>query len=163
MIWLTRLFLVLSLATFSHADLERFTFQETNSLTITSLDGSAILHVEIERLDREKLTITEAQEKIIVRQGKRQLPFDVLLHPTMIKKLQLSIDGKNIPIPKNFWNDIGGLLLQKVTVDPKRPIQTPEDSFHLEAFKETSPHRAPTLSRTPGGSTVLISWVRPEE
>lgn len=154
--------LIMSLAS-TKADIERFSLVQTDSLIIKSEDGSASLRVEIERFDRDQLKTTEAGGDFTVWHGKRQLPFDVLLIPTMIKSLELTIDGKRVRVPKNFWNDIGGFQLKKLVIDPKRPLKTPEDDFALEGFMEENSRSFPTLSRTPEGSTILITWARSEE
>ncbi len=81
----------------------------------------------------------------------------------MIKDFELTIDGKEVNVPKNFWNDIGRFQSKKLVVDPKRPLQTPEDEFEMEQFLSDNSRSFPTISRTPQGSTVLITWVRTEE
>lgn len=156
-------FLFGALISASYADIERFSLEDTDTLTIKSEDGSATLRVSVERLDRDKIKTVEKGEEFSVWYGKRQMPFDVLLIPTLIKGFDLTIDGKKVNIPENFWKDIGGFQLRKLIVDPKRPVKTPEDEFAVEEFLADNDRSFPTLSRTPQGSTILITWVRPEE
>ena len=144
-------------------DVERFSLVKTDSLAIKSEDGSATLRVRLERFERDDLKVIETEGDFSIWHGKRQLPFDVMLTPTMIAGFDLTIDGKIIKVPKNFWNDIGGLELRKLEVDPKRPVKTPDDEFALERFLEEDERSFPKISRTPQGSTVLITWIRSEE
>lgn len=145
------------------ADVPRFSFVDTDALTIKSPDGSSTLHIELERIKREEIKTVKNGDQYTAWHGKRQLPFGVFLTPTLIKKFDLTIDGKKVNIPKNFWDDIGGLPLLKMTVDPKRPIVTDLDKAKAENYRSRPRRGYPTISRTPGGSTVLISWIRPEE
>jgi hypothetical protein len=156
-------FLFLIAAPSSEADIERFSMVKTDSLTIKSEDGTATLRVGVERFNRDELKTVEREGNFSVWHGKRRLPFDVMLIPTMIKDFELTIDGKKVNVPKNFWNDIGGFQLRKVEIDPKRPVITPEDEAALEEFLEENVGTFPTISRTPQGSTILITWARPEE
>jgi len=156
-------FLFLIAAVSAEADIERFSMVNTDSLTIISDDGTATLRVAVERIDRDELKTVESEGEFSVWHGKRRLPFDVMLIPTMIKNFELTIDGKKVNVPKNFWNDIGGFQLRKLEIDPKRPVTTPEDEAALEEFLEGNLRSFPTISRTPQGSTILITWARPEE
>ena len=154
--------LLLCLSTFAMADVNPFGRERTDKLTVTSSDGTATLTVSLERIDREKI---RRVDKGIGKppeawSGNRRLPVDILGHRgTIISSFDLMIDGKKIPVPPRFWNDIGGLELEKVIVNKE-----PEDDetgwlYHEFTLNSERPH----ISRSTHGGTVLITWVRPEE
>ena len=144
------------------ADVSPFERESVDKLTVTSDDGTAKLTVSLERIDREKIRHVykgkdQAPEAWI---GKRRLPSEILWHrASLISGFELQIDGKNIPVPAQFWNDLAGLKLEKIIIN-KKPTNDNEcwllDEFTLRSER-------PQLSRSAHGGTVLITWIRPEE
>ncbi len=151
------------LASFATADVAPFERQKTDKNTVSSFDGSAVLTVTLERFKRDQLRrVDKGEDKAPeVWFGNRKLPMDLLWRtPTMIKSFDLTIDGKKIPIPARFWNDLPGMYMEKVIVNKR--LKGHEHEFELWYFYKNK-CGGPKISRSANRGTVLISWGRPEE
>lgn len=146
----------------SLADVEYFERKETDTLTIVSMDESTTLTVSIERIDRDQIREVNKGEnkKSEAWFGDQQLPSAILSQRAIIiKSFKLTIDGKNIPVPPRFWNDIAGLNLEQVIV--KKKPEHDDNGWLLHEFTQQS--ERPQISRSANRGTVLISWSRPED
>lgn len=144
------------------ADETQFETKDVDQLTATSPDGTATLSVSLERIDRDKIRQVSTGKETPPEAwlGKRKLPSGILWrNNTLISSFSLKLDGKKITIPERFWNDLPGLNLRAVVIN-KKPATVREEQ-ELEDL--TNSLWTPKVSRSRDGSTVLISWIRPEE
>jgi hypothetical protein len=131
------------------------------TFTATTEDGKITLQVELFRPAEDE--VTEAKDengefRAYQYKGKDQpYPF----HPgsTLLKRFDLTWDGKDVKIPGRFWNDIPGLQIQTSTLDPAK--LRPELRWDAKEFLERL--RQPRVSLSAEGGTVLIEWDRGEE
>ena len=157
---LTLLILTL-IAPFIYADGDRVQFSDVNQLRIELKDERVVFEVQLKQFNRDEITEKQNGDEIEAWFGKQKLPVEALYYkPNIIESFKLSIDGKNINIPAFFWNDLSGLYLTEAKILTSNP--TDED---LRSFNDVlrSPRSRPQVSRSDNGSTVLITWARPED
>ena len=82
-------------------------------------------------------------------------------HPcvNLIRRFDLTWEGKAMKIPERFWNDLPGFRIETSTLRPE--TLKPELQWKAEQFLERL--RQPRVSLSAEGGTVLIEWERPEE
>ncbi len=114
------------------------------------------LTVILEELNRDE--IIQPENGPPVYRG-RVLPYEVGNYPTMVEKFEFKWAGKQIPVPKNLWSDVGGVVIRRLK--EKRP-ETP--GAKLYSWEEADEHlHRPRLYKSADGGTALIEWDRPEE
>lgn len=124
-------------------------------------DGKITLQVELIRPAESEVTEAKDEKgefRAYQYKGKDQpYPF----HPgcTLLKRFDLTWDGKAMPIPERFWNDLPGLRIESSTLVPEKV--PPELRWKAEQFLQNL--LQPRLSLSAEGGTVLIEWDRGEE
>jgi hypothetical protein len=114
------------------------------------------LTVILEELKRDE--IIQSEDGPPVYRG-RVLPYEAGNHPTMVEKFEFKWAGKPIPVPKNLWHDVGGVVMRRLK--EKRP-ETP--GAKLDSWDGADEHlHRPRLYKSADGGTALIEWDRPEE
>lgn len=119
------------------------------------------LHVQLVRpADEEFIEIKDEQGEFVAYHYKGKVAPEYF-YPgrTLLTRFDLTWDGKAIPIPERFWNDIGGLMIQTTTVDPAKF----KEEKHWEALDFIKGLMRPRLTLSADGGTVLIDWRRPED
>jgi hypothetical protein len=119
------------------------------------------LHVQLVRpADEEFIEIKNEQGKFVAYEYRGKVAPEYF-YPgrTLLTRFDLTWDGKAIPIPERFWNDIGGLMIQTTTVDPSKF----KEEKHWEALDFIKGLMRPRLTLSADGGTVLIEWRRPED
>jgi hypothetical protein len=126
-------------------------------------EGKITLEVELFRPAEDE--VTERQDPDgpdgaveFIYQGKVQ-PYPFYPGNTLLKRFDLTWDGKDMKIPERFWNDLPGLRIQTSSLDPEKV--PPEIRWKAEQFLEGL--RQPRVSLSAEGGTVLIEWERGEE
>lgn len=77
----------------------------------------------------------------------------------LIRRFDLTWEGKAMKIPERFWNDLPDFRIETSTLKPE--TLKPELQWKAEKFLERL--RQPRVSLSAEGGTVLIEWERPEE
>lgn len=77
----------------------------------------------------------------------------------LIRRFDLTWDGKAMKIPERFWTDLPDMRIDTSTLDPE---QVPPN-LHWNAKEFLERLRQPRVSLSAEGGTVLIEWERPEE
>ncbi|WAC21528.1 hypothetical protein OVA24_09045 [Luteolibacter sp. SL250] len=88
-----------------------------------------------------------------------RLPADFMPGSTYLTKFHLVWDGKEVPIPEKFWNDLARLTV----VDCKVDIKEVPDKFMRKFFDFVADLYQPRVIRSMEGGTALIEWNRSEE
>jgi hypothetical protein len=136
---------------------------EVDKFTAKSPDGRLKLIVELRPLDDVKVKEVKTKGDGDVTQYYRKgriLPY-LLRWPNskMITRFDLSWDGKRVPIPKRFWNDIYEFTIDVSTVDEKtitgRAVYDYADFLHQLV--------QPRVILSEDGGTALITWQHGEE
>lgn len=124
-------------------------------------EGNLTLDVELILAPEDEITeiLDESGEHECFRyQGKNQpYPF----HPgcTVLSRFDFSWDGKAIPVPARFWDDLPGFRIEVSTLDPA--TLNPELRWKAEEF--LAGLRQPKVILSADGGTALVEWERPEE
>jgi hypothetical protein len=119
------------------------------------------LHVQLIRPDeKEFIEVRDKDDEFVAYHYKDKLTPDYF-YPgrTLLTRFDLTWQGKAIPIPERFWNDIGGLWIQTSTVDPSKL----EGEAHWKAIEFLESLKCPRLTLSADGGTVLVEWARPED
>ena len=134
---------------------------DTLKFKATTEEGELVLQVEIMRpaeRDISESTDEEGNLRYYLYKG-REMPYPFHPGTTLLTRFDLTWDGKVIPIPERFWNDLPGLRIETSTLDPD--TLKPDLQWLAVEFLESLDQ--PRLSLSADGGTVLIEWVRPEE
>lgn len=145
-----------------YAQAKDYNLHEVDKIAITSPCGTAKLEVSLMKVKEEDLRVEKQgeNEEPKVWLGKRSVSSTILWHrKTLIKSFELTIDGKKVAVPKQFYDDIAGLTIRDIVNNKKG---TEEQEFEKMVFLREVIER-PSISRTAGGTTVLISWGRSED
>lgn len=124
-------------------------------------DGRVVFEVELftpPESDIKEVTDSKGEHLHYLYKDKPQ-PYG--FHPgvNLIRRFDLTWDGKAMNIPERFWNDLPGLRIETSTLKPEN--LKPELQWKAEEFLERIRH--PRVSLSAEGGTVLIEWERPEE
>ena len=123
--------------------------------------GNLVLEVELIRPSEEEVTeILDEKGDLVSYQSKgKNQPYPFYPGSTLLKRFELSWDGKAMEIPERFWNDLPGLRIQTSPLNPEK--LAPDLQWKALEFLEKL--EQPRLSLSAEGGTVLIEWKRPEE
>lgn len=123
-------------------------------------DGKITLDVELFRPAEDELTKTkDAEVPFRYAYKGKLLPYPFQPGVNLLKRFDLTWDGKDMNIPERFWNDLACLRIETSKLDPEKV--PPE--LHLKATEFLEDLLQPRLSLSAEGGTVLIEWQRPEE
>jgi hypothetical protein len=129
------------------------------SCEIQAEEGDAVLRVELQRPDEESLqeVVDEKTESVRYALHGEVLPEN--FHPglAIIKKFDFEWEGKKIEIPKRFWNDLAGWVIEE---SPLKLDQLSEENRHLGVHFLEQLYR-PRLFISEDKGTVLIEWQCP--
>ena len=144
-----------------HADEQVVEMFRVDELRIERPGERLVFKVKIERLDRELIEQRGPEQRPEAWMKGKQLPTEILWHrPTLIREFSLEVDGKEIEIPAQFWNDLAGFDLMDGRLTPKEPT---EEQWWEFRERLSHPRLRPQVARSAHGGTVLITWARPEE
>ena len=124
-------------------------------------EGKITLQVELMRPAEHEVTEVldeKGEHRCYQYKGKDQ-PYPFRPGVNLVKRFDLTWDGKAMQIPERFWNDLPDLRIATSTLNPE--TLKPEIRWKAERFLENL--RQPHVSLSAEGGTVLIEWVRPEE
>jgi hypothetical protein len=124
-------------------------------------DGSVVFEVELFKpaeSDIKEATDSKGEHLHYLYKGKPQ-PYGFRPGVNLIRRFDLNWDGKAVPIPERFWNDLPDLRIATSTLKPE--TLKPELRWKAEEFLERL--RQPRVSLSAEGGTVLIEWERGEE
>lgn len=144
-----------------------FEIQESDELTLVLHEESSIsLKVKLSYFPEEdhedfsrKTVVENGQEfEELFYRGKAIEPYQ---YPggSYVSRFEIIWDGRKIPVPEMFWNDLYGLSLPSLKM--LRKPQNDEEMFAVELRDESLLY--PKLSLSSTGGTLLISWIRPED
>jgi hypothetical protein len=88
-----------------------------------------------------------------------RMPADFNPGSTLLTKFQFKWDGKEVPIPEKFWNDLARLQI----MDCRVGIEDVTDKFAVKFFDFVAELYQPRVVRSMEGGTALIEWSRSEE
>ena len=134
---------------------------ESQSCTAKAEEGNAVLRVELDKPDEERVQEIKDAEGVVTGYSidGKQLPERFWPGCAVIKKFELEWEGKKIEIPERFWTDLAGFRIQN---SPLKVDQLPaEKRFEGEQFLTSSDK--PRVYTSADGGTSLIEWDRPEE
>lgn len=124
-------------------------------------DGSVVLQVELFKpaeSDIQEALDEKGEHRCYQYKGKDQ-PYPFRPGVNLIRRFDLTWDGKDMKIPERFWNDLPDLRISTSTLKPE--TLKPELRWKAEEFLEGL--RQPRASLSAEGGTVLIEWERGEE
>ena len=124
-------------------------------------DGHVVFEIELFKpaeSDIREVTDSKGDHIHYLYRGKPQ-PYGFRPGVNLIRRFDLTWDGKAIPIPERFWNDLPDLRLEASTLNPE--TLKPELRWQAQEFLDRL--RQPRVSLSAEGGTVLIECVRPEE
>ncbi len=134
-----------------------------DTLKFTAKSDEADITLRIELFKPAESDITETKDekgefRSYQYKGKDQ-PYPFRPGVNLLKRFDLTWEGKPIPIPERFWNDLPDLRISTSTLDPKKlppdlASRAQEFLIHL---------RQPRVLLSAEGGTVLIEWDRAEE
>jgi len=126
-----------------------------------SPDRGLILSVELTVPPEKEVTETQndAAEFTSYQWKNIRMPADFTPGSTYLTKFQLKWDGKEVPIPERFWNDLARLTIMDCKVSPK---DVP-DKFGWKFHQFLADLQQPRVLRSIEGGTALIEWTRAEE
>ena len=127
--------------------------------TARSEEGNLTLAVELEvpaEGDVTKLPEGEGEYTGYSYKGKN-LPLRYWPGCSLIKKFDFKWDGEPIEIEKRFWDDLAGLVIEKVPQPDKKTAELFAYQDFLQSLKR------PRVMKSADGGTALIEWVRSEE
>lgn len=134
---------------------------ESHSCTAKAEEGNAVVRVELEKPDEERVKEIKDAEGVVTGysiDGKK-LPERFWPGCAVIKKFELEWEGKKIEIPERFWTDLAGFRIQS---SPLKLDELPaEKRFEGEQFLASL--NKPRVYISADGGTILIEWDRPEE
>ncbi|SHK09160.1 hypothetical protein SAMN02745181_3237 [Rubritalea squalenifaciens DSM 18772] len=123
--------------------------------------GEATLYVELyEPTDAELEKIKNHKGQTVGYKLKGQkLPSRFWKGETLIRKFELTWDGKKIDIPERFWADLAGFRLQQSSLK----LEDVPDDQKPYARGFLSHLNKPKIHISADRGTVLIEWTRSEE
>jgi hypothetical protein len=135
----------------------------TDALKFTAATEDGKITLQVELIRPAESDVTEAKDgkgehRCYQYKGKDQ-PYPFRPGVTLVKRFDLTWDGKAMKIPERFWNDLPDLRIEASTLNPE--TLKPELQWKAEQFLERL--RQPRVSLSAEGGTVLIEWERPEE
>ena len=92
---------------------------ESHSCTAKAEEGNAVVRVELEKPDEERVKEIKDAEGVVTGysiDGKK-LPERFWPGCAVIKKFELEWEGKQIEIPERFWTDLAGFRIQNSPLD----------------------------------------------
>lgn len=126
--------------------------------TFKSFEGLLRLEValidENDKVIEETIQTSDGKETRYTFEGKHLQRW---LRPNdgIIKRFRFFWDGREIPLEKRFWNDLGGYRIKRCTVDPDTivpDLKEDFDDYHNDL-------NAPKVILSADGGTALIEWV----
>ena len=132
--------------------------RESQSCVAKAEEGDAVLRVELEKPDQDRLQQINDAEGVAIGYSidGRKLPDRFC---AVIKKFELEWEGKKIEIPERFWTDLVGFRIQE---SPLKLDELPaQKRYEGEEFL-ASLHK-PRVFISADGGTILIEWDRSEE
>jgi hypothetical protein len=130
-------------------------------LHCSDADGRVVFEVELfkpEESDIKEVTDSKGEHLHYLYKGKPQ-PYGFRPGVNLIRRFDLTWDGKAMPIPERFWNDLPDLRIEISTLKP----ETLKSELRWKAEQFLERLRQPRVSLSAEGGTVLIEWERPEE
>lgn len=137
------------------------TVSESLSFTTKAEEGDAILRVQLEKPDEERLQEIKNAEGVVTGyslDGKK-LPERFWPGCSLIKQFQLEWEGKRIDIAERYWTDLAGFLIQE---SPLRLEELPAEK-RSEGEQFLAKLDKPRVYISADRETLLIEWDRPEE
>ena len=127
----------------------------------SDLEDSIVLEVELFKPAESEIKELKDENggfRAYQYKGKEQ-PYG--FHPgvNLIRRFDLTWDGRTMSIPERFWNDLPDMRIETSTLKPDN--LKPELHWKAQEFLERL--RQPRVSLSAEGGTVLIEWERPEE
>lgn len=133
------------------------TISRDYSGTFVSTEGDLRLEVALiakdDEVTEEEMPDSDGPGTVYTFRGEKLPPF-VRPEDGVLKAFRFTWKGEEIPVPKRFWNDFGGCLIEST---PLKKNQIPEE-LHPEFDEFLAKLDGPKVILSADGGTALIEW-----